>query len=158
MRQFILSFMMTIWAVTAGAAQLTHCAPDAAIFQTDNGAQRIAIEVAQTADERARGLMFRDSMPQQAGMLFVYPREHDVAFWMKNTLIPLDMVFMDHSGTVVDLHENARPHDETPIPSAQPAQFVLEVNAGQARALGLLPGAIMAHNLVSQPDAAAPCK
>ncbi|WP_308914946.1 DUF192 domain-containing protein [Jannaschia sp. LMIT008] len=98
---------------------------------------RFDVELALTAQEQARGLMFRDQMARSAGMLFVYDRVAPVAFWMRNTLIPLDMVFIDDAGIVTKVHANAVPRDETPIPSGGPVRAVLEINGGQAAQLGI---------------------
>ena len=84
--------------------------------------------------------MFRKSLAPNAGMLFLYPDEQPVAFWMKNTLIPLDMLFLKADGSIVQIAHNAVPLDETPIPSNQPVQAVLEVNGGVAAALGIKEG------------------
>jgi hypothetical protein len=121
------------------------------------GVVRFSVEVADDAAERARGLMFRDDMPAGAGMLFVYPEAGPVSFWMKNTLIPLDMVFADAAGRVVHVHENAVPLDETPIPGRGTVQFVLEINGGLARGLGIAPGAEMRHPAIPQDGAAWAC-
>lgn len=98
------------------------------------------VEIADTDAERAQGLMGRQSMPEDHGMLFAYPAPRPVAFWMHNTPLPLDMLFIDELGMVVSLHENARPFDETPIPSGLPVRYVLEINGGLAAKLGLRPG------------------
>jgi hypothetical protein len=121
------------------------------------GVARFTVEVADDAAERARGLMFRDDMPTGAGMLFVYPEAGPVSFWMKNTLIPLDMVFADAAGRVVHVHENAVPLDETPIPGRGAVQFVLEINGGLARGLGIAAGAEMRHPAIPQDTAAWAC-
>jgi len=104
---------------------------------------RFLVERADDEAERARGLMNRHEMAADAGMIFVYPSERAVAFWMHDTLIPLDMIFADARGRIVSLHENARPLDDTPIPSGAPVRYVLEINGGQARALGLAPGMVL---------------
>ena len=123
----------------------------------DFGTVRFGVELARTPEEQARGLMHRESMPAMAGMLFVYPRESDVSFWMRNTLIPLDMVFVDAAGVVVGVHENAVPLDETPIPSGAPTLAVLEINGGMARRLGIDPGDEMRSPVLPQDEAAWPC-
>lgn len=139
-------------AVLAGG-----CRTDTAYLKGDWGQARFSIELADDAQERARGLMFRDSMARSAGMLFVYPRPHSVAFWMRNTLIPLDILFMDASGTVVHIHENAIPGDETPIPGGPDVQYVLEINGGVARQLRLTPGSVLRHPAIAQNLAAWRC-
>jgi len=85
--------------------------------------------VADDAAERAQGLMFREAMPLSSGMLFVYGRPQRVSFWMRNTLIPLDMIFADARGVVTRVHAEAVPLDETPIDGGEGVQFVLEINA-----------------------------
>lgn len=96
------------------------------------------------------------SMAQSKGMLFVYDTPQPVAFWMKNTLIPLDMLFVDGSGTIRKIHSNAIPHDETAIPGGQGIQYVLEINGGLAEKLGLEAGAQMQHPSIDSPIW--PCK
>ncbi len=101
------------------------------------------VEIADAPAERAQGLMGRQSMPEDHGMLFAYPAPRPVAFWMQNTPLPLDMLFIDETGRVVSLHENAIPFDETPIPSGLPVRYVLEINGGLAAKLGLRPGLVV---------------
>nr|MCU0912617.1 DUF192 domain-containing protein [Paracoccaceae bacterium] len=88
---------------------------------------------------------------------FVYERPQPVAFWMKNTLIPLDMVFTDAAGVVTKVHENAVPHDLTAIPGGGDVLTVLEINGGLARAIGIAPGAELRHPALPQDAAAWPC-
>jgi uncharacterized membrane protein (UPF0127 family) len=101
---------------------------------------RVRVELARTAAERARGLMFRERLEPDAGMLFIYEQEENLIFWMKNTLIPLDMIFISKEFRVAGIVENAAPQTETVRSIDQPAQFVLEVNAGFAAANGIGPG------------------
>ena len=112
------------------------------------------VELALTASERRRGLMHRREMKDGWGMLFVYPDEKKRSFWMKNTLIALDMVFMDASGEVVNVVESAEPLTKTPRPSEKPARFVLELNAGVADKSGIEPGVVM--RVENIPDRHAP--
>jgi uncharacterized membrane protein (UPF0127 family) len=90
-------------------------------------------------------------------MLFVYETPQPVAFWMENTLIPLDMLFFDASGKLERVHENARPLDRTPIPGGNDIRFVLEINGGLATELGIEPGAELRHPSIDQAEAAWPC-
>jgi len=124
------------------------------------GASRAAfdIEVVDTFKGRAKGLMLRASLPKFSGMLFLYSREQSVSFWMRNTLIPLDMIFMDATGTVVSVHANAIPHDETAIFGGNNILAVLEINGGLAAKLHIQPGAVMQHPRLNQKTAAWPCK
>ncbi|MBV1864779.1 MAG: DUF192 domain-containing protein [Rhodobacteraceae bacterium] len=104
------------------------------------------------------GLMFRTQMPRFSGMLFIYPEPSKVSFWMKNTLIPLDMVFLDQTGLVTKVHENATPHSLEAIPGGKDILAVLEVNAGLTRRLGIAEGAQMRHAAFDQDSAVWPCE
>jgi hypothetical protein len=101
---------------------------------------KFEVELATTPAEREQGLMFRKSMAPNAGMLFLYPSEQQVAFWMKNTLIPLDMLFLKADGSIARIAHDAVPLDETPIPSNADVKAVLEVKGGTAAALGIKEG------------------
>ena len=107
--------------------------------------------------------MFRQELLPGQGMLFVYEHPQQVSFWMRNTLIPLDMIFIDPRGEVRHIHPMARPRDETPIPGAaagDPAPerlMVLEVAGGDAARLGITPGMILSHPLLPQATALSPC-
>ena len=101
---------------------------------------RLAVEIADTEAERERGLMGRSHLEPETGMIFVYPGPRVVAFWMHDTPLPLDMLFIDAQGRILTIHADARPYDETPIWSGGPVQYVLEIAGGQAAALGLKPG------------------
>ena len=92
---------------------------------------RVRIEVADEMDEMERGLMDRTALAEDAGMLFVYPEERELSFWMRNTLIPLSIAFMDSNGRIVDI-QDMKPLDDTPphYTSAEPARYALEVNRG----------------------------
>lgn len=98
------------------------------------------VEVARDEHERGRGLMYRKSLGLNAGMLFLFPEPTTPAFWMKNTLIPLDMVFIDEKGLILGIHNRAKPHNLTPISPSGPVKAVLEINGGQAEKLGLRVG------------------
>ena len=110
-----------------------------------------------TAEGRAQGLMNRESLGRFSGMLFVYDTPQPVAFWMENTLIPLDMLFFDETGALRRIHENAVPLDRTPIPGGDDIRFVLEINGGLARTLGIEEGAELRHPAIDQTLAAWPC-
>ncbi|MEL6278681.1 MAG: DUF192 domain-containing protein [Pseudomonadota bacterium] len=99
-----------------------------------------AAEIADDADERAKGLMFRQDLGVDEGMLFIYERPGRVGFWMRNTLIPLDMIFVAPGGRIVHIHENAIPGDETGISSQGVVRSVLEIRGGLSRRLGLAVG------------------
>ena len=100
------------------------------------------IEVANDESSREIGLMYRDSMPAEHGMLFVFPDEIDRGFWMKNTRIPLDIIYLDHAGKIVSIR-TMKPFDLTSVPSNGPAMYAIELNQGIAAALGLKPGDVI---------------
>lgn len=142
-------------AVPAAAA----CRADTLDLRGDWGEARFAVELADTPESQARGLMHRDSLGAMAGMLFVFEPPRPVSFWMKNTLIPLDMIFADARGVVVHVHESAIPGDLTPISGGeQPVLLVLEVNGGTARRFGIGPGDRMRHPAIPQAGAAWRCE
>ncbi|MFZ5789190.1 MAG: DUF192 domain-containing protein [Pseudomonadota bacterium] len=99
-----------------------------------------SVEIARTTEERARGLMFRDRLAPDGGMLFVYRADQPVSMWMKNTLIPLDMLFIARDGTIRSIAERTVPLSETIIPSQGVVAAVLEINGGTAERLGIRPG------------------
>lgn len=100
----------------------------------------VTVEVARTPAELERGLMFRERLGPDAGMLFVFPRTAEYDFWMKNTLIPLDMIFADAGGNVVGIVENAEPLTTTSRSAGAPSRYVLEVNGGWSAAHGVARG------------------
>lgn len=151
-----LSAAAAIW-FGGSVAIAGECHEEQVLLRGDWGQARFTVEVADDKSERAKGLMFRKSMPQSAGMLFVYPSPKTVGFWMKNTLIPLDMIFMDETGTVRRVHHNAIPHDETPIMGGADIKLVLEINAGMAKTLGIVEGSQMQHPALAVDKAAWPC-
>ena len=119
----------------------TACSADnRAVFHTSKGDFPFSIEVADTEASRERGLMFRTSLAPDAGMLFDYHQEQQASFWMQNTLIPLDMIFISADGIVKTIHVNARPMDTTSIPSEVPIRFVMEIPGGRSEEIGLKVG------------------
>ena len=147
--------LSAVFFMTTASAGLSACADDTVWLRGEFGTARFSVDVADDAEERARGLMFVEHMPASAGMLFVYPEARRVAFWMKNTFIPLDILFADDAGRVIRVHEQAIPGDETPLPGGGEVQFVLEINGGLAAELGITPGTELRHPAIS--DAAWPC-
>ncbi|WP_235506848.1 DUF192 domain-containing protein [Altererythrobacter sp. Root672] len=97
-------------------------------------------EVARTPQEQAKGLMFRTEMGADEGMLFPYARPQLLSFWMKNTVLSLDLIFIGEDRRIINIAANATPYSETPIPSDGPGIAVLELNGGRAAQLGLVPG------------------
>ncbi len=120
-----------------------------ATLVTSSGEYVFNIELAQNDQDRAKGLMFRQRLADDAGMLFDFGEEREVSFWMRNTFIPLDMIFIAADGEIMSIHENARPQDPTSIPSGFPVRFVLEIPGGRSREIGLVPGDRLKHPLVA---------
>nr|WP_261391167.1 DUF192 domain-containing protein [Roseovarius atlanticus] len=140
--------------LTAGAA-IGACRDDKVDLRGDWGSASFTVELADDRAERAQGLMNRDSMARSAGMLFAYPAPRPVRFWMRNTLIPLDMIFLDDTGTVQKVHHEAQPLDESLIYGGDAIQYVLEINGGMARQLGISEGTELRHPAIAA--AAWPC-
>ncbi|WP_299404285.1 DUF192 domain-containing protein [uncultured Roseobacter sp.] len=139
------------------AAGAQECRDDTVFLKGEWGQARFAVEIADDVEERAQGLMHRESMPTSAGMLFVYERPQTLSFWMRNTLIELDMLFIDATGTVRHIHHSAQPLDETPIFGGDDLTHVLEINGGLAKAMGIAPGTVLRHPTFSNPDTEWPC-
>lgn len=133
------------------------CAPETVELQGDFGAARFTVELADEPAERSVGLMNRESLPMSSGMLFVYEAPQRATFWMRNTLIPLDMIFADETGVVTKVHQNAVPLDETLIDGGSGVKYVLEINGGLAGAMGIEPGTRMRHGAMDQSTLAWPC-
>ncbi len=143
---------------SASGANAGTCS-DTTIELRQNGVQaEFGIELAITPQEQAQGLMFRESMPQFNGMLFINERPRRVSFWMKNTLIPLDILFIDETGVVKTIKHSATPLDLTPIPGGDHIQYVLEINGGLANLLGLSEGAETRYIGYAQENAIWPCE
>ena len=121
------------------------CDENTVFLKGDWGTAQFNVEVADDPEEQARGLMHRESLPLSAGMYFVNERPRRTSFWMRNTLIPLDMLFIDASGVVQRIHHNAIPLDETPIPGGRGILTVLEINGGLATRLGITEGSFVRH-------------
>jgi uncharacterized membrane protein (UPF0127 family) len=103
------------------------------------------VEIAETPRQMAQGLMFRQEMAADAGMLFILPKDQPMSMWMKNTLIPLDMVFIGRDGRIVNIHERAVPGSLDAISSAAPVRGVLELNGGVTSRLGIRAGDRIIH-------------
>jgi uncharacterized protein len=138
---------LAIAAAIFAALPLSALADDTQlVIHSEGGDHAFTVEVVDTAESRARGLMYRTELADDAGMLFDFKEVRPVSFWMRNTYIPLDMIFIEADGTILNIHENARPHDPTSIPSAGPVQFVLEIPGGRSRELGLAAGDTVEHD------------
>ena len=114
------------------------------------GGKTFSVEIADTSEKQALGLMFRDSMPADEGMIFIFPNESPRSFWMKNTRIPLDIMYFDKDLKMVSISADTQPCRVSrcpSYPSKEPAMYVLELNAGMAAELGVGPGALLTVKL-----------
>lgn len=129
-------------APTFASADTPTCNVTSLSIETRQGAVSVSVEVATTPETRETGLMNRTELAPDAGMLFVYPPDRAIAFWMKNTLIPLDMLFIDDAGVIQFIKHEAQPHDLTPVPGPTgiAARAALEINGGRAEELGIAVG------------------
>jgi uncharacterized membrane protein (UPF0127 family) len=114
-----------------------------------SGRHRFEVEIAETPQARSRGLMYREALAADAGMLFDFQEEREVAFWMRNTLIPLDMIFIEASGRVAHIARETVPLSEELVPSRAVVRFVLEVPGGTAAQLGIVPGDVVQSDLIA---------
>lgn len=139
------------------ASAAADCSPARLDLRGEGLHQSFVVELADDAAERAQGLMQRDRLDADRGMFFVYETSRRATFWMKDTLIPLDMIFADDRGVVTRVHANAVPLDETPIDGGAGVRFVLEINGGLAARLGIVPGMELRHPAIPAATAAWPC-
>lgn len=150
--QALILFLM----LTPGMASAS-CAENRVSIRGPAGQAAFTVEIADDPQERALGLMHRSSMPRFSGMLFVFDAPQRAVFWMENTLIPLDMIFVDGTGTIQRVHANAIPMDRTGIDGGEGITHVLEINGGMAARLGIEPGAVLQHPSFDPAQAAWPC-
>lgn len=131
--------------VLAQAAPQTGLNHDTLVVETKGGQRHsFNVDLALTPQQQAHGLMFVEKMADEKGMLFLNEQEGPMSFWMKNTLIPLDIIFIDTKGVILNI-QHGKPLDLTPLPSAGPAIAVLELNGGLAARLGIKPGDRLLH-------------
>ena len=147
---------LAVAAVVAGILAAPGRAEEAAptegfVVLTAKGPVELSLEIADDGAERARGLMFRKSLPPKGGMLFDFGGEQPVYMWMRNTYIPLDMLFVDTSGRVVHIARETTPHSEATITAGRPVRGVIELAGGQAAALGLAEGDLVTRRLFPTP-------
>ena len=114
--------------------------PQVVIHPQQGDPIRVSVEIADTAEKRQLGLMYRPKLPELQGMLFLFPHEEPLSFWMKNTPLPLDIIFINTAHTIVSIAQHATPFSETPLISGSPVQFVLEVNGEFCQRHGIAVG------------------
>jgi len=141
----LLALTLAVFAVAGRAQQLQTFEKSSLVIETPAGPKRFDVELAVTPAQEEQGLMFREHLNPDAGMLFLFNDTQPRAFWMKNTLIPLDMLFIAADGRIVDIHERAIPLSENIIPSQVPARAVLELNGGTVNRLGIKVGDLVRH-------------
>lgn len=144
-------------AAAAHAAPDTTCASDRAVIRSGADIVVYRVEIADDNESRARGLMFREHLDRDAGMLFLFDPPRPVSFWMRNTPLPLDLIYIDAAGEVTKIAERAVPFSEALLPSDGTVRAVLEINGGEARKMGLEPGDVLRHPGIAAEKAAWPC-
>jgi uncharacterized membrane protein (UPF0127 family) len=145
MRAFAIAIgcLLAAWLALTSATRAAD--PHTLEIASKSGVHIFSVEVADTDATREKGLMYRKSLPEGSGMLFDFHQEQDVGFWMQNTYIPLDMLFIRADGRILRIAENTEPLSTRVIRSGGPVRAVLEVIGGTARKLGIAPGDRVAH-------------
>ncbi|MEM6339586.1 MAG: DUF192 domain-containing protein [Pseudomonadota bacterium] len=151
------SVLLALGLFFASSCVAFACSLNVVHIRGDFGQARFNVELADDDAERAQGLMFREEMARSSGMLFIYEHPQRLSFWMRNTLIELDMLFIDPTGVVRHIHHRAKPLDETPITGGDGLMAVLEVNGGLAKALGISVGSQLRHPAFEKGPAAWAC-
>jgi len=141
---------------TAPDAVVEYGGPDPLVIEGDFGAHTFTVEVADTDDSRERGLMYRESMDPDAGMLFDFGREDFMSIWMANTIIPLDILYVRANGEIAKIVVGAQPFSRRPMSSDYPVIAVVELNGGRTLELGIEPGDIVRHPLFGNVEGDAP--
>jgi len=145
LRRLTAAAVVAFAAIPLAGAELATFKHSSLTIDTASGSHHFSIELALTPAQQEQGLMFRRSLPPDAGMLFDFGEARGASFWMRNTLIPLDMLFIDADGHIADIHERAVPLSEDPIDSKVPVRAVLEVNGGTVSRLGIKRGDRIVH-------------
>jgi uncharacterized membrane protein (UPF0127 family) len=133
-------FLLAAWLALAPAAGCSRAEGPQVIVHGAGGDVAVAVELALTKEAQTRGLMWRKEMAEDAGMLFVFDEDAPRSFWMRNTVLPLDILYIRSDGVIDSIAANTRPYSEDSIPSKGPAKYVLEVNAGWSQRHGVKPG------------------
>jgi uncharacterized membrane protein (UPF0127 family) len=151
MRRFPLRpwLLAALWTVTLAVGVLRATEQQVVEIATRTGVHVFSVELAATEADRARGLMYRQQLPEEHGMLFDFEREEPVAMWMHDTYIPLDMIFIRGDGRILRIAERTEPLSDRIIPSGVPVRAVLEVAGGTAKKLGIAPGDRIGHPIFS---------
>lgn len=142
----VTAFLFVLFLAGNGAA-LERFATSKLSIVTAKGTQHFTVEIAETREQHAQGLMYRRSMAADAGMLFVYKTPRNASFWMKNTFIPLDMLFIGANGKIVNIQERTVPQSLSPVRSKGRVLAILELNGGTASRQGIKPGDKVRHSI-----------
>lgn len=146
---FLLLMMSLIFLPHNGEAKkfvIKQFEPALTIVTDDRTEHIFTVEIAQTAKQLSKGLMWRAELEEDAGMLFLFPKPTKPNFWMKNTFIPLDLIFIETDGRIQHIHHNAKPQDETFMTSPSEVIAVLEVPGGTAKRLNIMPDHYVHHS------------
>ncbi len=141
----IVAFILAFFISAGGAAALETFEKSELVIVTSRGAQTFRVEIAKSRKQQAQGLMYRRKMAADAGMIFPYPTPRLVSFWMKNTFIPLDMIFIAADGRIESIQERTVPKSLAPVQSGVAVLAVLELNGGTSTRLGIKPGDMVRH-------------
>ncbi len=152
MKRFLVSGMAAFALVLSAPAALAELETSPLTIESTNGAHAFTVEIADDPEEITTGLMFRESMDADAGMLFDFGQPRETAMWMKNTLIPLDMLFMDPQGKIIAIARQTVPESERTVSPGVPVKSVLELNGGRAAELGIEPGDEVVHPIFGNSD------
>ena len=152
--QFFLIFCLCVFS----AVKSNACLEDKIYIKAYSGVVVFSLELAKTVSEKQKGLMGREKLNERSGMLFLYGKPHQAAFWMKNTIIPLDIIFISSSGKINHIHHNAKPFSTKSISGGFDILAVLEINGGMATLEGIKIGDIVKHPFFSQFDPIWPCE
>lgn len=148
----LLAGLFTVMALLLAAMPAGAAEEGAVTLVTADGARHaFSVEIAETPEQRARGLMYRERLAADHGMLFDFGSDQPVSFWMKNTPLSLDMIFVRGDGQVAEIAAGTTPFSLAPVDSDEPVRFVLEVVAGTSARLGLKPGDRLEHPRVGAP-------
>jgi uncharacterized protein len=143
--QFLIVWLISLYLSGCVMVETKLKREEFQIFDGDTLKVAYQVEIAESKSSRKRGLMYRESMASNQGMLLDYKRPANMAIWMKNTYIPLDIIFIDINGVILKIHEGAVPHSTKRIESDSRVRAVLEVNAGQIVEFGIKPGDQVKH-------------
>ncbi|EFL89136.1 conserved hypothetical protein [Ahrensia sp. R2A130] len=149
MRAFLLFFIFAFTFASANATENLPYEAEPLTIAVDGQVLQWRIELADEQPERSKGLMFRQSMAPKTGMLFRFDAARPVMMWMKNTFIPLDMLFADDGGSITHIRRQAEPESLDIISSRGPVRYVFEINGGEAERLGLQIGQRLVHPAIS---------